>query len=119
MQKIIPPNVKEVNTGQPVRIQRKCTKGWRIADQSQREVVYVGRSSKWGNPYTVENSGSAERALELYEADLMNEIEIEEGNLIEIKEELGDKDLACWCPLDQPCHADILLDLANQETNLE
>ena len=27
--------------------------------------------------------------------------------------ELGGHDLACWCPLDQPCHADVLLELAN------
>ena len=26
---------------------------------------------------------------------------------------LGGRDLACWCPLDQPCHADVLLELAN------
>ncbi|MGV6803246.1 MAG: DUF4326 domain-containing protein [Ruegeria sp.] len=26
----------------------------------------------------------------------------------------GGKDLACWCPLDGPCHADVLLDLANE-----
>lgn len=29
-------------------------------------------------------------------------------------EELRGKDLACWCPLDQPCHAEVLLELANQ-----
>jgi len=28
-------------------------------------------------------------------------------------EELRGKNLACWCPLDKPCHADILLELAN------
>ncbi|SII07108.1 Uncharacterised protein [Mycobacteroides abscessus subsp. abscessus] len=27
--------------------------------------------------------------------------------------ELAGHDLACWCPLDQPCHADVLLELAN------
>jgi len=27
--------------------------------------------------------------------------------------ELRGHDLACWCPLDQPCHADVLLELAN------
>lgn len=30
--------------------------------------------------------------------------------------ELRGKNLACWCPLDQPCHADVLLDLANRPT---
>ncbi|HEY8881900.1 MAG TPA: DUF4326 domain-containing protein [Dermatophilaceae bacterium] len=32
----------------------------------------------------------------------------------EIRADLAGKDLACWCPLDQPCHADVLLELANQ-----
>lgn len=31
----------------------------------------------------------------------------------EIQAELRGKDLACWCPLDQPCHADVLLEIAN------
>lgn len=30
--------------------------------------------------------------------------------------ELEGKDLACWCPLDQPCHADVLLELANNQS---
>ena len=29
--------------------------------------------------------------------------------------ELRGHDLACWCPLDGPCHADVLLELANRE----
>jgi hypothetical protein len=33
-----------------------------------------------------------------------------------IRSELGGKNLACWCPLDQPCHADVLLELANPES---
>lgn len=31
--------------------------------------------------------------------------------------ELRGKNLACWCPLDQPCHADVLIELANRETS--
>ncbi len=33
--------------------------------------------------------------------------------LEEIRAELRGKDLACWCPLDGPCHADVLLEIAN------
>lgn len=33
----------------------------------------------------------------------------------QIQEELRGKNLACWCPLDQPCHADVLLELANAD----
>ena len=29
-------------------------------------------------------------------------------------DELRGKNLACWCPLDQPCHADVLLEIANK-----
>ena len=98
----------------PKRIQRKRTKGYKMQDQSQREVVYVGRPSKWGNPYSILDSGSVERALELYRDDLEYEIDVAPGNLEEIKAELSGKDLACWCPLNQPCHADVLLELANE-----
>jgi len=73
-------------------------------------AVYVGRPSKWGNPFKAE-IGISEyagrmRARLLFEAyvwDLSDDLC-----------ELRGKDLVCWCPLDQPCHADILLDLANR-----
>ena len=102
----------------PQRIQRKRSKGWKMSEQSERQVVYVGRPGKWGNPYQVSVFGR-KWALELYEDWIANEIEIAPGNLEEIKEALGGKDLACWCPLDQPCHADILLELANKDHNTE
>jgi hypothetical protein len=35
----------------------------------------------------------------------------------EAVESLRGRDLACWCPLDQPCHADVLLELANREAS--
>lgn len=34
-------------------------------------------------------------------------------SLDEIRAELAGRDLACWCPPDQPCHADVLLEIAN------
>ena len=30
-----------------------------------------------------------------------------------LRAEVAGRDLACWCPLDSPCHADVLLELAN------
>lgn len=36
-----------------------------------------------------------------------------------IRKFLAGKDLCCWCPLDQPCHADVLLEIANQGTERE
>lgn len=92
----------------PVRIQRKRTKGWRMPPNT----IYVGRPTKWGNPfkptgpdYTV----AVVDALEKYKAYLA-----QKPNLITAaRRELCGKDLGCWCRLDQPCHADILLKIAN------
>lgn len=67
-------------------------------------TVYVGRPSKWGNPYD-----TAE------EFRMFICLSIEGGNLAYWAEkELRGKNLACWCRLDQPCHADILLEIANK-----
>jgi hypothetical protein len=75
-------------------------------------AVYVGRAapglrkSPYANPYPVKTYGLAE-SLWLYRT-------YAEGfDLATLRRDLAGKDLACWCPLDQPCHADILLELAN------
>lgn len=132
----------------PKRIQRKRTKGWRMPEGA----VYVGRPTKWGNPFLVErwrnrrwrllddrrydqgrpsaygttgqpvswwfdNARDARaRAVELYSTAVLEYL----GPMWlppEVLAELTGKDLACWCPLDQPCHADVLLQLANQEVD--
>jgi len=81
-------------------------------------AIYVGRPGKWGNPFAAKDVGGRAAAVELYEDWLLNEIEIVPGNLEEIRAELRGKTLACWCPLDQPCHADVLLRIANAEADL-
>ena len=65
----------------------------------------VGRGSRYGNPYKVEDVGRDE-ALRLYR------IYLEEGlskKTIDISPLIG-KDLACSCKLTEDCHADILLE---------
>lgn len=103
---------------QPVRIQRKRTKGWRMPENT----VSVTRPGKWGNPFTVANPvvkkefwgklelENIEDCLKAYR--LSTEVKIGQGWLN--IEELRGKNLACFCPLDKPCHADILLQLANK-----
>lgn len=91
----------------PKRIQRERKKGWCMPPNT----VYVGRPGKWGNPFDLKNH-TRQSALDLYRAWIDDEINIAPDNLAEIKAELGGKDLACWCRLDQPCHADVLLMLA-------
>lgn len=88
---------------EPVRVQRKRTKGWKMPPNT----VYVGRGSQWGNPYRVGTCliGSNQDAVNTFAANLPL------GN--KFLEPLRGKNLACWCRLDQPCHADVLLEIAN------
>lgn len=86
------------------RIQRKRTKGWRLPSNT----VYVGRPTKWGNPYKLHNPPYLEtvsEVLEAYKHDLLGVLVLHPNFLDPLK----GKDLACWCPLDKPCHADVIL----------
>ena len=96
---------RQMSIIQPVRIQRKRVKGWRMPPNT----VYVGRPSKWGNPWRVYDDVTNEEACEMYRGLLMNNQEFKSI----IRAELRGKNIACWCRLDQPCHADILLEIAN------
>jgi hypothetical protein len=93
----------------PKRIQRKRTKGWKMPEGA----VYVGRPTRWGNPYPVEVFGR-EEAIRKFRGLFQHE----QGNSTEFPvptvEDLHGKDLACWCPLDKACHADVLLEVANK-----
>ena len=101
----------------PVRLQLKRIKGFNLQDLSRStnglEAVVVSRPSRWGNPYKVDeydpDYGSIDRefAMELYQEFY------ESSDLFKYIYQLKGKNLACWCPLDQPCHADILLEVAN------
>lgn len=71
-------------------------------------TVYVGRPTKWGNPYEL-SKHPRQYALAAYEQWL-----VAHYNMNYIREELSGKNLACWCPLDKPCHADILLRAVSQ-----
>ncbi len=96
----------------PKRIQRSRAKGWRMPEGA----VYVGRPTKWGNPFTVgPKCGDKCRrdAVRDFRAMVLSYINGATGIGYPLRELRG-KDLACWCPLDQPCHADVLLELANQ-----
>lgn len=113
----------------PERIQRQRTKGWRMPEGA----IYVGRPTVWGNPFRPEprdgqwmvvdengvdypilhNSKHAAllKAVSLYHCDLTQWSE-KHMRLTELR----GHDLLCWCPTDSPCHADVLLKLANHET---
>ncbi len=85
------------------RIQRKRSKGWTMPPNT----VYVGRPSRWGNSYSVREYGPT-LAVVLYRQQMLD---LERAGFTLDLGELRGKDLACWCSLDQPCHADVLLEL--------
>lgn len=104
----------------PRRIQLSRKGGW----TKPENTVVVSRPSKWGNPYKlggfVPGIGSLKTMADVVEAYRQNieSILAEEtpaGAILRLDMEikLKGKNLACWCPLDQPCHADVLLRLAN------
>jgi len=71
--------------------------------------VVVSRPTKYGNPFTADQHGRAV-AVELYRVHLATNPELQAA----ARAELRGHDLACWCPVDgEPCHADVLLELAN------
>lgn len=104
----------------PKRIQMHRRKGgWR---KDHPDAVIVARPSKWGNPFAIPGPNRSDRlhAIHCYRqwmggfvtySHLPNPPTPEE-----IIAHLRGKDLACWCPLDEPCHADVLLKLANEDT---
>jgi hypothetical protein len=75
-------------------------------------AVYVGRAapglrkSPYANPFPVKTYGLAESLLRY-------RLHIEGFDMATLERDLAGRDLACWCPLNQPCHADVLLELAN------
>jgi len=76
--------------------------------KKEKYDVYIGRPSKWGNPFTIGKDGTRSEVISKYETFLLNNAEL----LSSIKELKG-KDLGCWCS-PRACHGDILLRLANE-----
>lgn len=70
--------------------------------------VYIGRPSKWGNPFVIGRDGTREEVITKYHRWLLDR-----PGLVDDIHDLRGKRLGCWCsPL--PCHGDILADMANR-----
>ena len=118
----------------PQRIQQRRTKGWRKPEGA----VAVGRGTRWGNPFRVGQvckvwhlggEGGDElyrdhftviapwHAVALFRSAMKGDPNwYPDGwqpGIVPDTTALRGKDVMCWCPLDQPCHADVLLDIAN------
>lgn len=70
--------------------------------------VYVGRGSKWGNPYAIGEFGTRDEVIALYEQYLLAS-----PDLIASLPELRGRVLGCWCA-PKPCHGHVLARYANQ-----
>jgi len=76
-------------------------------DAISKEAVFVGRPSKWGNPFMIGRDGNRDTVIAKYREWLHHNEE-----LLSSLNELKGRDLYCFCsPL--PCHADVLLEMAN------
>lgn len=122
----------------PRRIQLRRTAGWRKPEGS----VLVSRPSRWGNPFQIRrvdcsHSGmfcwtvaddtgitrehldskarAAEVAVDLFRLHIgpMGSHEYDAATMADLAKRLAGRDLCCWCPPEQACHADVLMDLAN------
>src|SRR5690606_32989452 len=110
----------------PTRIQRRRTRGWRMPSGA----VYVGRGSRWGNPYRVARVGGGyvvegpgwgssharrveaqQVAVERYRVWVVHQ----SGFVDRARARLAGCELACWCAPGVPCHADVLLGVANAD----
>jgi hypothetical protein len=115
----------------PQRIRLQRTKGWRLPESA----VVVARPTRWGNPFTpdavralgvtgTDREELRAASVRLYRAwiggsdahwDSVAESQAQRERVRrEAPEVLAGSDLGCWCPLEADCHADVLLELANQ-----
>jgi hypothetical protein len=93
----------------PTRVQYSRARGWR----KPARTILVSRSTRWGNPFLIGEDGTAnrERAVAAFREALLDErLDV---TLDQVRRELKGYNLGCWCPLDRPCHADVLLEYAN------
>ena len=97
----------------PKRIQLKRSKGWKMP----ANAVKVDRTTRWGNPFTVADCGSVAVAVAQHGRWMRGEIPApgaaEPPAADAIRAALAGRDLACWCAIDGPCHAELLLKIAN------
>ena len=106
-------------TKKPIRVQRSRARGWRLPENT----VCVDRSTSWGNPFKV-GALVDFRVLDAPAAVALYRKAIAEGDpALRFRStdlwKLKGKNLACFCGLDQVCHADVLIELANPDHRTE
>lgn len=86
---------------QPIRVQQRRVKGWRMPPNT----VSVARPWKWRNPFEIGRDGDRSAVIRKFEEKTLPILDLRP---------LRGKNLACFCALDAPCHADVLLREANK-----
>lgn len=102
----------------PARLQRKRTRGWKKPEGA----VCVSRPGPFGNPFrTIQDfddwlqSGivNVDELIERFDGTTAERLDSRRSAVLERFPELRGKDLLCWCKPGAPCHADVLLRMAN------
>lgn len=76
--------------------------------KKEKYDVYIGRPSKWGNPFVIGRDGDRDEVVRKYELWIKTQ-----SHLMAAIPELLDKTLACWCS-PQSCHGDVLVKLVEE-----
>lgn len=102
-------------TGKPMRVQLSRLKGWRMPPNT----VKVDRSTKFGNPFRVTPDQTAVAVVCAFRTWITVDgvhagRPLQKHRMIAHLETLRGKNLACWCKPGAPCHADVLLEIANR-----
>jgi len=95
----------------PARVQQSRRKGWR----KPPDTVCVSRPGRWGNPFPAEGKTAEAHAECVAAFRRWVMAEAQSGLRAAARRELRGKNLACYCAPGVPCHADVLLEIANGE----
>ena len=77
-------------------------------DLISKDAVFIGRPSKWGNPFKMSRTATRQDVVKAYEVYLLSNKELMDSLI-----ELRGKDLVCFCA-PEPCHGDVLIKYANR-----
>jgi hypothetical protein len=97
----------------PIRVQYSRTRGSR----KPHGAILVAGPSRWRNPFLVGEDGTSNRERAVAEFRTALEAGSLEVTIEDVRSQLRGRDLGCWCPLDRPCHADVLLEVANSQVD--
>ena len=74
----------------------------------EKYTIYIGRPSKWGNPFEIGKDGTREQVLQKYKQYILKKPE-----LLEMLPQLKNEILGCFCK-PKACHGDILVELLEE-----